>query len=117
MSAVEIYSLIVFLVLFAHIVALQVIGSVLFRQLKINHPKYYEKIGTPKSANYAWNRPADVSSGYRYMTSLVNNGVPQDFPDDQRIRKLASSVRRLGFTLVLTVVAFLVLFFVPAFQK
>lgn len=80
-----------------------VLDHILFRRLRKSHAAYYRAIGEPiiiASVNLTDGGFVQLLRGGMYAYPLVFRGIPEKFPKDARLRKLAQSIR-VVFTILL----------------
>lgn len=80
-----------------------VLDHILFMRLKKSHAAYYKAIGEPiiiTSINQTEEGFAQLLRGGVYAYPLVFRGIPEKFPKDVKLRKLAQSIR-IVFTILL----------------
>lgn len=86
----------------------------LFNKLKAKYPKYYKSIGEPETSlyfipNLYAHQP--LRAGQRFLASLINRGIPKDFPKDKELRRTASIIRLTGPALLVGITTFFVAIF------
>lgn len=80
-----------------------VLDHILFKRLKKSHAAYYRAIGEPiiiASVNLTDEGFVQLLRGGVYAYPLVFRGVPENFPKDAKLGKLAQSIR-IVFTILL----------------
>jgi ABC-type sulfate transport system permease subunit len=80
-----------------------VLDHILFKRLKKSHTAYYRAIGEPMiiaSVNLTDEGFVQLLRGGMYAYPLVFRGIPEKFPKDAKLRKLAQSIR-IVFTILL----------------
>lgn len=81
------------------------LSHLLFRSLKKEYAAYYKSIGEPLVAivaptDFTWGDYVQLLKGAAFGYVMVFRGIPQNFPKDEKLRKLASSIRII-FLLIL----------------
>ena len=82
------------------------LGYFLFKSLKKRHAAYYKLIGEPiiiAPINFTEESYTQLLKGGTFAYSMVFRGIPENFPKDVGLRKLAKAIRiTLAILLVLT---------------
>jgi hypothetical protein len=69
------------------------LGEELFEVLAKRAPKYYEQIGRPKYESFNMVR---YTRAQRYLSSLNNKRLPDNFPNNAEARQLAMRIGKIG---------------------
>lgn len=116
MNILLIITLVVFAIEFASLGVGLLCGYIFFNTLEKKYPKYYKRIGRPKIMGYTEYAPtrsdfAQRVSGTNYLYSTAFKGLPANFPNDNRLKRLARILRYLLFEILAFFIVLVVLFF------
>jgi uncharacterized membrane protein len=110
MQDLKIPTLIIFWASFVLLTTGILVAHKLFKLLKKRYASYYQSIGKPLTIAYGnatFEEYVQLMKGSLFMYSVVFKGIPQNFPKDKDLRKLAQAIR-ISMTIMLILVITLV---------
>ena len=88
-----------------------VLSSILFDSLKQKYPIYHKLLGQPEvkiiGQRNIFLHP-ELQRAQAFIYSLVLRGIPEEFPEDCKLRRFASVLRLTVPTMIVSFVAFVV---------